>query len=112
MRRLIVLSFISLDGVMQAPGGPEEDPARGFKHGGWVFGYFDDFLLKVSLHNNGEDYYAELDENDKPINAGNQFPKDEYNKMLDDLEMEADYNTVNFTFFDGKFIERQRPQRL
>jgi hypothetical protein len=39
MRKLIVLSFISLDGVMQAPGGPEEDPTGGFKHGGWVFGY-------------------------------------------------------------------------
>jgi dihydrofolate reductase len=49
MRRLVVLSFISLDGVMQAPGGPEEDPAGGFKHGGWVFGYFDDFLFKVMV---------------------------------------------------------------
>jgi hypothetical protein len=45
MRKIIVLSFISLDGVMQAPGGPEEDPTGGFKHGGGVFGYFD-FLLK------------------------------------------------------------------
>jgi dihydrofolate reductase len=34
---------------MQAPGGPEEDPAGGFKHGGWVFGYFDDFLFKVMV---------------------------------------------------------------
>jgi dihydrofolate reductase len=49
MRKLIVLSFISLDGVMQAPGGPEEDPTGGFKHEGWVFGYFDDFLLKVMV---------------------------------------------------------------
>jgi dihydrofolate reductase len=47
MRKLIVLSFITLDGVMQAPGGPEEDPTGGFKHGGWVAGYFDDFLGKV-----------------------------------------------------------------
>lgn len=47
MRKLIVLSFITLDGVMQAPGGPEEDPTGGFKHGGWVTGYFDDFLGKV-----------------------------------------------------------------
>jgi dihydrofolate reductase len=49
MRKLIVLSFISLDGVMQAPGGPEEDPTGGFKHEGWVFGYFDDFFLKVMV---------------------------------------------------------------
>ncbi len=47
MRKLIVLSFISLDGVMQAPGGPEEDPTGGFKHEGWVAGYFDDLLGKV-----------------------------------------------------------------
>ena len=49
MRKLIVLSFITLDGVMQAPGGPEEDPTGGFKHGGWVAGYFDDFLVKVMI---------------------------------------------------------------
>ncbi len=44
MRKLIVLSFITLDGVMQAPGGPEEDPTGGFKYGGWTVGYWDDFL--------------------------------------------------------------------
>jgi dihydrofolate reductase len=49
MRKLVVLSFITLDGVMQAPGGPEEDPTGGFKYGGWVAGYFDDFLGKVMV---------------------------------------------------------------
>ena len=47
MRKLIVLSFITLDGVMQAPGGPEEDPTGGFKYGGWTVGYWDDFLGSV-----------------------------------------------------------------
>ncbi|MCE0723594.1 MULTISPECIES: dihydrofolate reductase family protein [Legionella] len=47
MRKLVVLSFISLDGVMQAPGGTEEDPTGGFKYGGWTFPYFDEFLGKV-----------------------------------------------------------------
>jgi dihydrofolate reductase len=42
MRKIIVLSFISLDGVMQAPGGPEEDPSNGFKYGGWVAPFFDE----------------------------------------------------------------------
>lgn len=40
MRRIIVLSFISLDGIMQAPGGPDEDTSDGFEYGGWVAPYF------------------------------------------------------------------------
>jgi dihydrofolate reductase len=44
MRKLAILTFVTLDGVMQGPGGPEEDPSGGFKHGGWVAGYWDDFL--------------------------------------------------------------------
>ena len=47
MRNIVVLSFITLDGVMQAPGGPEEDPSGAFKYGGWVAPYFDDVVNKV-----------------------------------------------------------------
>jgi dihydrofolate reductase len=42
MRKIIVLSFISLDGVMQAPGAPGEDTSGGFKYGGWVAPYFNE----------------------------------------------------------------------
>lgn len=47
MRKIIVLEFITLDGVMQAPGGSEEDRAEGFKYGGWTAPFFDDEAGKI-----------------------------------------------------------------
>ncbi len=44
MRKIIACAFVSLDGVMQAPGGPEEDPTGGFTQGGWSFTYWDDAM--------------------------------------------------------------------
>jgi dihydrofolate reductase len=44
MRRIIVATFTSLDGVMQAPGGPQEDPTGGFAFGGWTAPHFDEAL--------------------------------------------------------------------
>ena len=45
MRILAVNTFMSLDGVMQSPGGPDEDPTGGFTHGGWGVSYFDDDMM-------------------------------------------------------------------
>lgn len=44
MRKIIVFEHISMDGIIQAPGGPDEDTSGGFTHGGWIAGYSDESL--------------------------------------------------------------------
>jgi len=47
MRKIIVLSMITLDGVMQAPGGPQEDTSGGFRYGGWTASYGDEVFSRI-----------------------------------------------------------------
>jgi dihydrofolate reductase len=47
MRKIIAITQVTLDGVMQAPGGPEEDPSNGFIHGGWAMPFVDDAAGQV-----------------------------------------------------------------
>ena len=56
MRKIIVLSFITLDGVMQAPGGPTEDTSGDFEYGGWTVPYFDDFSGQVMSEQMGRPF--------------------------------------------------------
>lgn len=56
MRKIIVLSFITLDGVMQAPGGQTEDTSGGFKYGGWTVPYFDEFGGKIMSEQMGHPF--------------------------------------------------------
>jgi dihydrofolate reductase len=87
MRKIIVLSMITLDGVMQAPGGPEEDTSGGFKYGGWVASYFDevggkvlkkqmkpaDYLLGRKTFEIWEDYWPEHADYWPGINDGTKY---------------------------------------
>ncbi len=56
MRKIIVLSFVTLDGVMQGPGGPTEDMSGNFTYGGWTVPYFDEFLGNVMAKQMGKPF--------------------------------------------------------
>lgn len=56
MRKIRTATFISLDGVMQAPGGPDEDPTGGFRFGGWMAPFWDEPLGRFMDEAMGEDY--------------------------------------------------------
>jgi dihydrofolate reductase len=57
MRQVIAITQVTVDGVMQAPGGPEEDPRNGFTHGGWAMPFMDDAARQVV----GETFAGEFD---------------------------------------------------
>jgi dihydrofolate reductase len=70
MRRLIVSTFLTLDGVMQAPGGPGEDEDSGFAHGGWSVNYWDDQMGQVMAEAMSEPFSLVLGRKTYDIFAG------------------------------------------
>jgi dihydrofolate reductase len=70
MRKLIVLTFVTLDGVMQAPGGPEEDAEGKFTQGGWSVGYWDEVMAGVMTEQMGHPFDLLLGRKTYEIFAG------------------------------------------
>jgi dihydrofolate reductase len=104
MRKLVVTTFVTLDGVMQAPGGPGEDPSGGFSHEGWLVPFFDedggaqmsewftgaeDFLLGRTTY---DIFYASWPKmiSDDPVSQGLNFKKKYVaSRTLDSVEWET-----------------------
>src|SRR5215203_5495556 len=86
MRELIVSSFLTLDGVMQAPGGPEEDDSGGFAHGGWMVNYWDDRMDEVKSGEFDHPFDLLLGRRTYEIFASYwpHHPEEDYGKPLND----------------------------
>ncbi|MFZ2227760.1 MAG: dihydrofolate reductase family protein [Candidatus Nanopelagicaceae bacterium] len=88
MRKLILIEFLTLNGVIQGPGGPEEDTSGGFKYGGWIVPYSDEVLGKVireqmkepfnlllgrKTYDNWAAYWPDHEDNWPGINAATKY---------------------------------------
>ena len=103
MRKIIVLSMLSLDGVMQAPGGPDEDLSGGFKYGGWTAAYGDeqfgkimmeelkpaDYLLGRKTYDIFSAYWPQHDDFWPAVNAGAKY-------VLSNTVSRSDWNNTSF----------------
>ncbi|MFN3931344.1 MAG: dihydrofolate reductase family protein [Brevundimonas sp.] len=87
MRTIRTATFVSLDGVIQAPGGPEEDPSGGFRFGGWTFPFFDEKLGLLMDQAMGEDYDLLLGRRTYEIFAAHWPSRDD--------EIARQFNAVN-----------------
>jgi dihydrofolate reductase len=114
MRKLVVTTFMTLDGVMQAPGGPDEDRDGGFEQGGWSVGYWDDMMGGVAEEIHLEagailfgrrsyeilaGYWPKVGDDDRMAAKLNQAPKHVASRTLDSLEWR------NSTLLEGDVAE-------
>ncbi len=122
MRKIIVLSMITLDGVMQAPGGPKEDTSGGFKYGGWVEPYSDevygkevqkelqpaDYLLGRKTFENWANYWPEHGDFWPGINEGVKYVFSKNLKKLDPIITEWKNSVVIRTVAEIKKLKSQK----
>lgn len=105
MRKLIVGAFISLDGVMQAPGGPDEDRGGGFEYGGWVQPYFDDAGEKVMTESFDHPFALVLGRKTYDIFAG-YWPNAKTEPGSLDNQVATSFNAAT------KYVATHSPQHL
>jgi dihydrofolate reductase len=114
MRKLIVTTFMTLDGVMQAPGGPDEDRDGGFEHGGWSVGYWDEMMGRLAEEIHLEagavlfgrrsyeilgGYWPNVGDDDRMAAKLNAVPKHVASRSLEKLEWQ------NSTLLEGDVAE-------
>lgn len=90
MRKITSNTFVTLDGVMQAPGGPEEDTSSGFKYGGWTFHYFDEKMGQILDEYMSKPFELLLGRKTYDIFAG-YWPKIKEGKIADDFNKTKKY---------------------
>lgn len=95
MRKIVVLSFISLDGVMQAPGGPEEDTSGEFKFGGWTVPYWDEVSSEVMSEQMGMPFDLLLGRKTYDIFAGYWPKQDPAGPVADPFNRATKYVVSN-----------------
>jgi dihydrofolate reductase len=121
MSKILVTTFLSLDGVMQAPGGPDEDRSGGFDHGGWLvqfgdenlmrlvvewIGRADGFLLGRKTYEIFAEYWPRVTDPGDPVaRALNTLPKYVASRTLDEVEWN------NSTLIRGNFVEEIEKRR-
>jgi dihydrofolate reductase len=114
MRKLVVTTFLTLDGVMQAPGGPDEDRDGGFELGGWSVGYWDEMMGRVAEEIHLEagavlfgrrsyellaGYWPNVGDDDRMAAKLNAVPKHVASRSIDTLEWQ------NSTLLEGDVAE-------
>lgn len=122
MRKIIVFSMMSLDGVIQAPGGPKEDPSGGFKYGGWTASYMDevfgevmqkelepaDYLLGRKTFKIWAGYWPEHGDMWPGINAGAKYVLSKKMKKADPLVTGWEKSQVIRTVADIKKLKNSK----